>query len=651
MYVRGGDYKVTQPIAPHKSGRDDAWITYSGWPGETAVFNGWNIHANAEGKLPFSNGETVDIDVSRVGILHIHKRHYIRVQGLLFRDAAYQGLGVTGGSGHIDILHNRIHRSVASNMATIGGKVEGNTHHVRVIGNELLNAFDPKLILRSTDAGWQAHTRQQVEKGSSFGAEDLDLYRTDDFEVAFNEVSWGAKEGIDPLNSRRGRIHHNYVHDIFVIPSFGGGKAGIYVDSWGPDAYAIEVDHNVVQRAGSGISFYNEGKTPYHDMSCHHNLLVDNYWVGISVGANADTTSFSRNIRIYNNTCFHNGYREGNKGFAGGIHIHTARKQTDVLVANNISVEGRDYDLATSRQTDRAEDRVRMAYNLLSARDLKGDPARFSQHLPTFGDLPILGDAKFIDPANWNFGLKADSPAVDAGLPDADWDDTDGTRADMGAFPRLQRLPEIPRATATIRVDGDLADWQDIAALPLPGAQPQPQAVRLAWSEDGLYGAAQVVDKDIQFTIPDTGRGVGFGIIRANDLLTVGIQRDGKSVEAEDKQTFVHYFAPQPDTEGPAIVFARPAFKWMRQSFDKFLRSADKRVTAQWRRTPQGYALEFFIPAGTLQPLAWKPQTTLPLFVRVSDGRDTLAEFLKPSQTGKHREAPPSAWQRVILVP
>jgi hypothetical protein len=40
----------------------------------------------------------------------------------------------------------------------------------------------------------------------------------------------------------------------------------------------------------------------------------------------------------------------------------------------------------------------------------------------------------FIDPSAGDLGLDEDSPCRDAGDPDDQYDDTDGTRNDLGAF-------------------------------------------------------------------------------------------------------------------------------------------------------------------------------------------------------------------------
>ena len=46
----------------------------------------------------------------------------------------------------------------------------------------------------------------------------------------------------------------------------------------------------------------------------------------------------------------------------------------------------------------------------------------------------ISSDPLFMDPENGDFRLRLDSPCIDAGNPDAIYDDPDGSRNDMGTY-------------------------------------------------------------------------------------------------------------------------------------------------------------------------------------------------------------------------
>lgn len=53
----------------------------------------------------------------------------------------------------------------------------------------------------------------------------------------------------------------------------------------------------------------------------------------------------------------------------------------------------------------------------------------------------ITGDPLFVDPSNGDYNLQPGSPSIDSGDPDPQYDDLDGSRNDMGAFPMLYDLP------------------------------------------------------------------------------------------------------------------------------------------------------------------------------------------------------------------
>ncbi len=450
VYLRGGIYEVSEIISPHASGSEDAWITYAGFPGETAVIVGFDIRVPEPGyEIVVDNGKKTEVMAGRSGVFHILDRSYIRVKNLHFHRAAYQAISVdalewwtsdppVGGSHHIDLLHNTIYRTVGTGLG-VWGVPGAECRDIRILGNKVLNAFDPELALESSNPGWQAGRRDRVRRESGGNDEDLDLHNVWGFEVAYNEVSWGAKEGMDLKGRvRDGTVHHNYCHNMFVIRGFLGGKAGIYLDSWIDDQRDIEVHHNVIERCGTGIRVMNEGGSPHYNLSIHHNLLVDNYWVGIAVrGGSGD--GYSHHIEVLNNTCWRNGYEEDNEGPGGGIAVSTPTVQLrDVLIRNNICAGGRDYPLAHHRDALLEHHNIVIDYNLSHPEVPEPDADRFRNLVPIGGQSPVLAAPGFIDPEAYNFHLRKDSPAVAAGHPAAEYRGPDGMRADLGAFPRPQ---------------------------------------------------------------------------------------------------------------------------------------------------------------------------------------------------------------------
>lgn len=156
-------------------------------------------------------------------------------------------------------------------------------------------------------------------------------------------------------------------------------------------------------------------------------------------------------------------------------------------------------------------------------------------------------------------------------------------------------------------------------------------------------------DADVKFVPPDTGRGVGPGLFRNNDLAAVGIQRDGLDGELVDEKSLLQYFVPDPADPAKAVAAAYPPFKWMRQQFPAFLKVADRRVKLAYRRTAQGYTMELQIPAAALAPLSLKPGTSFPFSFRMQDGKNVTAAWVKPSRLDNPADDQPRTWQRVTL--
>jgi hypothetical protein len=451
-YVRGGQYEIRSPICPHNSGADGRWISYVGYPGETAVLRGLHMEgARPDGKMIVDNGNPNEILACRTGVFHVYDRSHICVKGLTFEDAAYQGIGIDGvafweeagtpdeleGSHHIDILYNTTYRSGSTGIGS-WGSLGAPVRDLRVVGNRVLNAFDPLLTCSADHPGWLNNVGERVKRGQAFGDEDLDIGHTFGFEVAHNEVAWGSKEGIDCKEGvQDGEVHHNYIHDIFVIRSFGGGKAGIYFDTYFAKDANLEAHHNVVQRTGTGIRVMSEGGQPMHDVSIHHNLCLYNYWVGVAILCNEKGEQYVESVNVFNNTVYRNGYLVSNEGPGGGIHLPRGARLRNVTVRNNICVDNRDYAIGIATNVDRAGSNIAIDHNLCYPREVEAHPQRWVAYVPTCGDMPVIAPPQFINPENWNFRLKRNSPAIGAANPAEKYRKLDGSRGDIGAFPRL----------------------------------------------------------------------------------------------------------------------------------------------------------------------------------------------------------------------
>ena len=154
-------------------------------------------------------------------------------------------------------------------------------------------------------------------------------------------------------------------------------------------------------------------------VTCRRNLFFGNG--GIScIGAYSDL------VTIVNNT------------FAGNNRGYLSTSEC-VFSRNNIVVNSKDYGLyGWSLSAD---------YNLV----WNNHPDYESNVIPGVHDLST--DPLFVDPANGDYHLQPSSPCIDAGDPSAIFNDPDGSRADIGAYPLTGSVPQVQDANGDGVVD------------------------------------------------------------------------------------------------------------------------------------------------------------------------------------------------------
>lgn len=210
-----------------------------------------------------------------------------------------------------------------------------------------------------------------------------------------NCVSSGDGAGIWLLFSSA-IIRNNYIHGN-VGATTGGGIGG-------ESNLDLEIAHNIiadnVADHGSGIGFL-AGTT---NLNVHHNLILNNTGTGdYAGGIYINGTS----CKIINNTISEN--KRGIKLIGGA----------DFIILNNIIVSNlRDGLSSGSASYD---------YNNVWNNGSNNNP----------GDNGISQDPMFFDPLNDDYTLDTESPCIDAGSPDVQYNDEDGTRSDIGAYAYL----------------------------------------------------------------------------------------------------------------------------------------------------------------------------------------------------------------------
>jgi parallel beta-helix repeat protein len=232
------------------------------------------------------------------------------------------------------------------------------------------------------------------------------LGNSDGVEIAYNEVRYFLWAGID-IHTTNAWVHHNIVE--------GGGHQGI-----GSGDNAL-VEHNLVFGAQTGISVERGDGTVIRN-----NIIVDS--------ARGIELRQGENINVLNNTIawisgppdgwYYQGkliYPAFEKG--GGIENYLTSSRIRVL--NNIIYGLFDWGLGMHQQP--GEGSV-VDYNLVwNTQELVVGPGI---HFP--GVNNIVDDPLFAAPANNDFHLLLNSPAIDTG--DLSILDSDGSPSDLGAY-------------------------------------------------------------------------------------------------------------------------------------------------------------------------------------------------------------------------
>ncbi|MBN2806334.1 MAG: right-handed parallel beta-helix repeat-containing protein [Prolixibacteraceae bacterium] len=385
LIIREGAYRIEREIRPKNSGTPDQWITYQVLPGEKAVIDAENfIAADAEGTYPSRKG---------LGSFHIEKVSYIRVEGLHVRNSRSAGFIVRGPSDHVELIHCKTDRSYNSGIGI------WYADQVKVLHCEVTRANEPEMRVPGQTMGREA----PHEAISICGAKH--------FEVAYNHVHQGFKEGIDVKEvSALGVVHHNYVHDM--------PRQGLYVDAWFGLLHEVTFHSNIVHDCEWGFAISVEGKdSELKNLAFHHNILYNNRASGIIFGVWGHDRPRS-GIEIYNNTLYNNGSPGHWAGSTGGIDMRS-HQSTEVSIFRNIIVNNWAYEIGLAFEPEKVNDELKkrninIEDNITGPfKDKKSDWSFFERI--SAGYLPgnnIEADPLFTAPSKGDFSIPFQSPAA-----------------------------------------------------------------------------------------------------------------------------------------------------------------------------------------------------------------------------------------------
>lgn len=408
LTLLGGTYEVDDMITVARRGQSDGWITLRGKEDESVIIDGSDANIGAGAAYPYNNG-----------LIQITEASYIRIQNLTMRNSHRSGINIQD-SDHVDVLN-----CITQNTLSPGIAAWQECTDIRVLGNTVVNAND-------RDMSWEPFT------GSEAPHEAISMAGPHRFEVAYNHVYDCRKEGIDVKETAAdGAVHHNYVHDC--------ARQGLYIDGWFGVLEDIEMHHNVVHGCEAGIAVSSEDGPNTRDLSIHHNLVYDNRATGMFFSRWGQDNP-RQNIAVYNNTFYRNGWGPNFSGdpsywLSGGCYLYSDNL-LDVTIQNNIFARNKPFEIGYTERLNPAEMEIKqivIQYNLIHNINTVDTPFYMATWADdwvsvTPGDHAVEADPLFADPSGGDFRIQPNSPAVDAGNPEAAYNDPDGSRSDIGAF-------------------------------------------------------------------------------------------------------------------------------------------------------------------------------------------------------------------------
>ncbi len=412
--VRGGIYE--ELVSINASGNaSDGYITFRSYPGETAILD-------AEHFTP----------TDRRGILTIHDRSYVRVEGFEirnYRTAEHRltplGISVIGSGSHIELLKNNVHHIEQTFDGRDAPGRGGNGFGIAVYGTDARTPITDLVI-----DGNEVH---HLKTGSS---ESLVVNgNVTNFRITHNIVHDNNNIGIDVIGfertapdpavdqARDGVVSGNLVYNITSKgnPAYRDeeNSDGIYVDG----GTRILIEQNVMHDVDFGIELASEHRdraTSY--ITARNNLIYHAHTAGVSIGGYAPERGHTDHCTVVNNTLY-----ENDTSATGSGEFQMQWNMADDVFENNIVYAGSRCLIAVNKsQADKGKSSVTVDYNLYycasgaQASTWAGASATvtsFDKYVQATGnDLHShFSDPRFVDPTRNDFHLRSDSPALGAG--------------------------------------------------------------------------------------------------------------------------------------------------------------------------------------------------------------------------------------------
>jgi hypothetical protein len=411
--VRGGIYEERVSIMVSGNAAD-GYITFRSYPGETAILDAEHLAPDG-----------------RSGILTIHNKSYVRIEGFEVRNYRTAerrltplGISVMGAGSHIELLKNNVHHIEQTFSGRDAPGHGANGFGIAVYGTDAKTPISELVI-----DGNEVH---HLKTGSS---ESLVVNgNVTNFRITHNIVHDNNNIGIDVIGfertapdpavdqARDGVVSGNLVYNITSRgnPAYGNDENsdGIYVDG----GTRILIEQNIIHDVDFGIELASEHRnraTSY--ITARNNLIYHCHTAGVSIGGYAPERGHTEHSTVVSNTLYDN-----DTSGTGSGEFQMQWNLTGNSFANNIVYPGPRCLLTVNKsKVEEGPPPVTIDHNLYycaaGSKASKwgassGPMTGFENYVQSTGNdrRSRFLDPHFVD-APKDFHLRSDSPAIAAG--------------------------------------------------------------------------------------------------------------------------------------------------------------------------------------------------------------------------------------------
>lgn len=352
--------------------------------------------------------------------------HVVAVGGRLATVLDALGLGtvVTAVSGEVDARIEGF--TIRGGSATHGGGIDVVDSALHVLDNEIIGNV----------------AVQCVGDGCAFGG-GIRLLRSDSViegnTLAENDAGWGLAEDGSDGGGIAAVFGQPEIFDNTIVDNTAGDGGGLWFAKSAALVYNNIIAGNEALDLGSDSS-YDAGQggginiqSGHADMDVSNNLVYDNEAseIGGGICAYEFNASFG-NGELNHNTVVFNRTGVGGIGAGVALWVNVAPVVRNNIVALNA---GDGFYVHATALSNSHGTTATFPYNLVSANTVNWAGALSAAPATTLLAAPLFVGAT--DDQVWSnddLHLGAGSPGVDGGDPAAAWNDTDGSRADVGAY-------------------------------------------------------------------------------------------------------------------------------------------------------------------------------------------------------------------------